>query len=206
MELSMRVGLLVLAVLLVPVLAGFDCSGDGGSGTKLSQCIRLGEAYCDQEIVAGCVDPSEPCVSQDCYDIFDDKCLATAEEREQVGHDIANIIKPKTECAALRSVEDYLLDTVWVMSSSKCANSGAYDSLGKMCGKLLDAYCQKNIDLGCFPVSKSDCVQMALGSGSMPMGPRYNCTTTDDDNPPAPENLAYYNQIMAELKAATVCP
>lgn len=202
----MRSGLLVFAILLVPILAGFDCSGEGGSGTKLSQCIRLGEAYCDQEIVAGCVDPSEPCVSQDCYDIFDDKCKATAEERELVDHDIANIIKPKMDCAALRSVEDYLLDTVWVMSSSKCGNPGAYDSLGTMCGKLIDAYCQKNIDLGCFPVTKSECSQMAFSSAALPMGPDYKCTTPDDDDAPAPENLAYYNEIMLEIKATMVCP
>lgn len=113
----------LLLLLLVPMLAGVDC-GSGGS-TKLDQCIKLGNAYCRQEIKVECPDPTDPCTSENCYEIFDGTCEASQADKDKINHDIEKIIESKTTCAGLRSVDTYLIDTIDGMTSFDCVSGGA---------------------------------------------------------------------------------
>lgn len=190
-------------MLLVPMLGGFDC-GNGGE-TKLDACIRLGKAYCKQEIAVGCPDPTSPCTSENCYEFFDSKCLATAEEIDKVDHDIKMIIRSKSTCDGLRSVDDYLISTVLSMASAECVNSGAYDGRGQMCADMIDAYCDKVVDLGCTMMSRDDCVSMSWVSGMATLGDGYYCSDPNDESSPTPINIAAFKEAMAEIKAADTC-
>ena len=193
----------LLLLLLVPMLAGFDCGSSGD--TKLDQCVKLGKAYCQQERAVGCLDPTDPCTSENCYDIFDGKCEATPAEKDKVDHDIKMIIQSKTSCDGLRSVDDYLLGTVMDMASSQCVNGSSYDTVGEMCERMINAYCAKVIELNCSVGSEEVCVSMSWASGEASLGYGFNCTSPDDTRAPVPAQIAGYNEASDEIKNANTC-
>lgn len=167
--------------------------------------MRLGQAYCQHELTVGCADPTSPCVSEECYDIFDDKCAATDEEVEKVDHDIENIIRSKGTCESLRSVDNYLLDTIYTMASNVCENPSYYDTLGEMCSKMIDAYCEKIIELGCVALSHDACVELSWSLKQGTLGDGYYCINKEDDGAPSAVNIAVYKATMNEIKISNSC-
>jgi len=201
----MKTRLFMFCVGAFLTLAGFDC-GPGGSGaeTKREACIRLGQAYCDRELVVGCADLTDPCVSDDCMEI-DAACEATSEEIGNVDQAIVGTIGAAADCDDLRSKDNMLISMVYDMASRSCANAGDYDTRGEMCAELVGAYCDKNLELSCYNLTKPECMELVYSWQLMNIG-NYKCTGGDDDDAPSPLNLGYFREAMAEIDAARTCP
>ena len=195
----------LLLLLAVPMLAGFDCGSGGNS--KLDQCIKLGKAYCSQEIEVGCPDPTDPCTSEYCYDIFDGSCEASQADKDKVNHDIEMIIQSKSTCAGLRSVDEYLIGTIYDMASSDCVSGGVNTTRGDMCDEMITEYCEQAGTLGCLEtgVTVELCISMSWASGLATFGSGYYCTDPNDTSEPTPADTTGFNAAMDEINSAIGC-
>lgn len=200
-----------LSTLTLSLLAACETDGGGGGTTKLDECRRLAAAYCDRAVAVACPDASSCLSAQQtaCGQAFDGTCGASAEDREQVDHDIANIINPKETCDALHSVDSYLMGTVQAIAARPCEGTGSSGDgngvpLDVLCEEGASAVCLKVIDLGCASMNLTECTQALFASGAIVLVD-YTCTGSDPSTPATEAQQAEYDTAMATLNTVTDC-